>query len=235
LPFIEQDNLYRSALTSGPNPMGENPSGSYYSAATRVGTPGFIGLNTIKTYICPSDPSVPSGPYTDVLFNYQWAVGSYSGNFLIFGVLPTPVQYDDVLSYQGASSIPLAFPDGTSNTILFAERYAVCTSNSQSLQRANLWGFWLPPTYLFGGAGHNYLPYFALPTTSGSPIGPVSLFQVQPTQGNCDPSRASTAHSSGIQVILADASVRTLSSSVSGTTWWAACTPNGGEVLGSDW
>jgi prepilin-type processing-associated H-X9-DG protein len=140
-----------------------------------------------------------------------------------------------VLSYQGASSILTSFPDGTSNTILFAEKYAVCASTALDLPRANLWDFWLPPANLYGGLGHDYLPYFALPTTGGNPIGPVSLFQVQPTPGNCDPSRAATAHTGGMQVVLADGSVRTLSPSMSGTTWWAAVTPAGGEVLGSDW
>jgi hypothetical protein len=38
-----------------------------------------------------------------------------------------------------------------------------------------------------------------------------------------------------MQVTLADASVRTLSSGMSGTTWWAAVTPACGEVLGPDW
>jgi hypothetical protein len=38
-----------------------------------------------------------------------------------------------------------------------------------------------------------------------------------------------------MQVTLADASVRTLSRGMSGDTWWAAVTPAGGEVLGSDW
>ena len=34
---------------------------------------------------------------------------------------------------------------------------------------------------------------------------------------------------------LGDGSVRNLSSGISPTTWWYACTPNGGEVLGPDW
>ena len=68
-------------------------------------------------------------------------------------------------------------------------------------------------------------------------IGPGSIFQVQPTPflGNCDPTRAATAHPGGILVGLADGSVRTLAPSMSGDTWWAAVTPTGGEVLGSDW
>jgi len=38
-----------------------------------------------------------------------------------------------------------------------------------------------------------------------------------------------------VNVGLADGSVRTVSIAVSQTTWQAALTPNGGEVLGSDW
>jgi hypothetical protein len=36
-------------------------------------------------------------------------------------------------------------------------------------------------------------------------------------------------------VCMGDASVRLVSGSVNTTTWWAACTPGGGETLGSDW
>ncbi len=237
LPFLEQNNLYQSTLTTGVDPVGENPGPNqpYYSGASNVGTPSFVGAVSIKGYVCPSDPSVPNGTVTDQIYNYQWAASSYAGNFLVFAVVNNPVQSDTVLSYQGTSSILTSFPDGTSNTILFAERYAVCVSTAQDLPRANLWDFWEKPADLFGGAGHDYFPYFAVPTSNGSPIGPQSLFQVRPTPGNCDPSRCSTAHPGGMQVVLADGSVRTLSPSMSGTTWWAACTPSGGEVLGSDW
>jgi hypothetical protein len=68
-------------------------------------------------------------------------------------------------------------------------------------------------------------------------IGPTSIFQVQPTPflGNCDPTRASTSHTGGIVVCMVDGSVRTLGPNMSGATWWAALTPSGGEVPGSDW
>jgi prepilin-type processing-associated H-X9-DG protein len=89
--------------------------------------------------------------------------------------------------------------------------------------------------------GKMYQMGFAIPALvargATNAIGPGSKFQHQPTPfvGNCDPTRAATAHPGGIQVGLADGSVRTLSPSVSGTTWWHAVTPSGGEVLGSDW
>jgi prepilin-type processing-associated H-X9-DG protein len=62
-----------------------------------------------------------------------------------------------------------------------------------------------------------------------------SLFQVAPSVANADSMRTQTPHPGGMQVALADGSVRSLSPGLSGTTWWAACTPAGGEVLGSDW
>jgi prepilin-type N-terminal cleavage/methylation domain-containing protein/prepilin-type processing-associated H-X9-DG protein len=240
LPYLEQNNLYKGTLTTGPNPMGENPNQAYYSSATGLGTPSFVGSVSIKGYLCPSDPTVPSGgTVPDQFFGYQWATTSYAGNFLIFGVVNNPVQFNTVISYQSTKGIPFSFPDGTSNTILFAERYSVCESDVNPLPgQACLWDWWMSPggtTALFGGIGHHYFPYFGLPTDNGNPIGPASLFQEQPPLTNCDASRASTAHSGGMQVLLADGSVRTLSPSMSRTTWWAACTPAGGEVLGSDW
>jgi prepilin-type N-terminal cleavage/methylation domain-containing protein len=234
LPFLEKGNLYRSALVTGPNPMGENPGPNqpYYSAAAGVNTPRFIGATLIKDFICPSDPSVPGGTYTDVIYNMQWAASSYAGNFLLFAEVDPNF---NPVNYNVPSRIPSSFVDGTSNTILFAERYAVCESIPLALPRANLWDFYETPGILFGGPGHDYFPYFALATSNGDNVGPQSIFQIRPRPGNCDASRASTPHVGGMQVVLADASVRTLSAGISGTTWWAAVTPAGGEVLGSDW
>jgi prepilin-type N-terminal cleavage/methylation domain-containing protein/prepilin-type processing-associated H-X9-DG protein len=245
LPYVEQQNLYNSALITGLDPVGENttpPNQPYLSATSGAGTASFVGTHAFSTYICPADPSVPSTrTYTDQFFGYEWGVTSYAGNFLVFGVVPNPVQFNFVISYQGTATIPASFQDGTSNTILFAERYAVCGSVTSPLPgQACLWDWWLPAAsstgaYLFGGLGHHYFPYFGLPTSNGSPIGPASLFQVQPPQSNCDASRASTPHAGGMQVALADGSVRTLTQGMSGTTWWAAVTPAGDEVLGPDW
>jgi prepilin-type processing-associated H-X9-DG protein len=60
---------------------------------------------------------------------------------------------------------------------------------------------------------------------------------VQPVNflNNCDNRLSSSPHTGGMNVLLADGSVRFLAQGLSASTWWAACTPSGGEVLGSDW
>jgi hypothetical protein len=66
------------------------------------------------------------------------------------------------------------------------------------------------------------------------------LFLMRPnpftgTGASCDWTRASSAHTGGIQVGLADGSVRTVAQGTSITTWWAAFTPSAGDLQGSDW
>jgi len=60
-------------------------------------------------------------------------------------------------------------------------------------------------------------------------------FQVMPAAQDCDPERAQSLTPDGIQAGMGDGSVHFVSSKVSAQTWYFACTPNGGEVLGNDW
>jgi hypothetical protein len=113
--------------------------------------------------------------------------------------------------FQGAR-YPASFTDGTSNTILYTERHQVCDDTPCA------WGY---------DGVYYWSPMFAYYGKDRP--------QTTPAPGQCDPERPQSPHSGGIQVALADASVRLVSPAISQQTWWAACTPNGGEVLGSDW
>ena len=64
---------------------------------------------------------------------------------------------------------------------------------------------------------------------------PTVTFQVRPKIADCDPRLPQTPFNAGLLVGLADGSVRTLNPAISPGTFWAAVTPAGGEVLGSDW
>jgi hypothetical protein len=143
---------------------------------------------------------------------------------------------------QGKARFVADIPDGLSNTILIAEKYARCTNTymaSQFQDGGSAWSYgaapifpWLPPP--MAPTRNGFAPGFAVRAFAlqGAPdaVGERSIFQIHPREENCDPTRASTSHA-GIQVGLADGSVRGLSPNMSGKTWWAAVTPNGGEVV----
>jgi prepilin-type N-terminal cleavage/methylation domain-containing protein len=235
LPFLEQDDLYRSALGSVPFPPPDGPTAVHFPGINNVYT------QPVKTFLCPSDPSV--GPNGVVTINgFPFGASSYAPNAMV-------IADRSAMSPQGKARIDTDIPDGTSNTILHAEKYARCTKPTMALQfrdGGTAWAYsgavpfpWQPPP--MSPLCPGFTPAFAIRAyaANGAPdaTGAGSIFQVRPTpfDGNCDPTRAATAHPGGILVGLADGSVRTLAPTMSGKTWWAAVTPDGGEVLGSDW
>jgi Protein of unknown function (DUF1559) len=185
LPMVEQNNVY----LEGYDPMvrlydpGWMPDGKggWMSVKGIVKPPSWPGATAIKVYRCPSDPSLGNA--------LDWFNGdsSYAGNFQVFG---KPAGND----WQGAAGIPASFPDGTSNTILFAEKYARCDGPT-SVDSGPLGGTW----WARGFDGLDLLsPVFARswgPRSIG--IGPASKFLVQPwpftgAEAKCTAALAST-------------------------------------------
>jgi prepilin-type N-terminal cleavage/methylation domain-containing protein len=173
--------------------------------------------------------------------------------------------YGYVTGMDSGATLARGFPDGLSNTIMFTEKYAQCNNpnfTSPTASGGNYWAYAGTGTgdiAQLGGftAGTNastlpltspVFPFFATtywdmpPSTLAAAmisVGPQSkpVFQPSPYTGplsQCDPRIPSTAHTA-IQAGIADGSVRGVTSSVSGATWWAAVTVNGGETLGTDW
>jgi prepilin-type N-terminal cleavage/methylation domain-containing protein len=240
LPFMEQGNLYNRSLgsTSFSPPVGQ----------LTVHYPGNNNVYSqpVPTFLCPSDPSVEPGGVV-MVDSDSFGASCYAPNALISAkndLTLTP----PTTNPQGKARIPNDLSDGTSHTILHAEKYARCSNTDMAPPFQNggtAWAYttsvlfpWQPAPML--PPGKAFQPGFAIAALVGrgapNAIGPGSIFQVQPTPflGNCDPTRASTSHSGGIVVGMADGSVRTLSAAISGVTWWAAVTPSGGEILGSD-
>ena len=216
LPYIEQDTIYK-AMTRGNVPPGQYCGGQYY--------------RPIKTYICPSDPSVSNGMSMTTNGGANgFAVSCYSANYLVFG---NPAGSWDYYCVQGKSYFPRSVPDGLSNTICFGEIYGSCSLSSNPGSGGSAASLWadstLPwrPIMCHNTPAKNVNPGYA----------PCYLFQVQPTPyfGACDPSRGQSSHTAGMNVALADGSVRFVSQGISASTWALACDPRDGLVLGSDW
>jgi prepilin-type N-terminal cleavage/methylation domain-containing protein len=225
------------------NPVWYNRAGSTHyfilsyieqDALAKIGPPYYFwqvyANYSLKTYLNPSDPSTPSnGLFNDPPYS-NYGVTGYAANYQSLGYF-----FNDG-THSGFSSNSIMHlsnvTDGLSNTILMAEKLTLCqnpvySSGQGDVNYYNIWAYGR-------SAWKEWNPVFAYQIT-----GPASKFQVLPTfsgsQSTCDPRYATAPRAAGILVTLGDGSVRLVAAGIAPNTWWAACTPNGGEVLGNDW
>ncbi|MSQ97494.1 MAG: DUF1559 domain-containing protein [Gemmataceae bacterium] len=238
LAFVEQGNLYKSTFGTIP---GFGGASYYYPGTNQAYT------KTISTLICPSNPSTIDGTVT--INGVLWGACCYGFNSLVFtkenGIRYTNPPTANGFGFDPQGSTRFAqITDGTSQTLLIAERYPLCTNGSWPVG-GSIWAYSAlsspalpspmnPPVKpIYPGIE---ISFFAAFPGGATAIGPASRFQSRPFpfQGNCDPMRAATPHEA-MSVCLADASVRSISTSISPNTWCYVCTPSGGDLLGSDW
>jgi prepilin-type N-terminal cleavage/methylation domain-containing protein len=198
----------------------------------------------VKTYQAPGDPTMPGGGLT---WGNRGAT-SYRANWHVFRG-----GWGEDWQTSGVSSLS-SLSDGTSNTIFFAESYAICgpptgTSGTQYVEL--IWGedgqnsgpiaqkynqnvffvpaFWNANRTDVGDNPNSYVGNNPATSGLGSPTP-----QIAPNRTVCDPKRVQ-GFQGGIQVGLADGSVRMVSGNVSQATWGRAVEGADGLPLGSDW
>jgi hypothetical protein len=115
--------------------------------------------------------------------------------------------------------------DGTSNTVAFVERYGVAPTPPNGANGRTAWLGVIP--------GVLYNPYYASNENGATPTISPPQDAIDPMRA--DPSRAQSAHPGGMNVLLMDSSVRTVSARISSLTWKYAILPNDGKSLGNDW
>jgi prepilin-type N-terminal cleavage/methylation domain-containing protein len=252
LPYIEQDNLYKSPqLDGGPGSTANSLHSSNSWWIDRGGR--------IKTFQAPADPSMPGS-------GTGWATGddgqprgltSYAANWHVFRG-----GWDEDWQKGGVSRFA-SVTDGLSNTIFFAERYAICganpgdgwNSNTQLLYAEHIWNedgqnsgprgecwniranlcpaFWV---HLPGaGSGDGGSQSAQWQSVANYPWSYAVMFQDHPLVTQCDPLRLQSMTAGGILVGMGDGSVRSVNSAISQPTWGRAIDPTDGGVLGNDW
>jgi prepilin-type N-terminal cleavage/methylation domain-containing protein len=219
LPFMEQDNVFKTTTTN-----------SYNSGAV------------IKSFIAPSDPTAPAGGQT---WSNRGAT-SYAANWYAFGG-----GWGEDWQVAGKARIPATFPDGTSQSIAYAEWYAVCGQNGTTTGTSYVEHIWgedgqnAGPVAQIHNTNVTFTPSFwngqASPIDDANQLDRITtglqtpLFQVKPPQNACVPGRLQSHSSGGINVLLMDGSVRMVNGSISQATWARAIVPNDGLILNGDW
>ncbi|QJW99601.1 DUF1559 family PulG-like putative transporter [Frigoriglobus tundricola] len=178
---------------------------------------GNAPATTIKTFYAPNDSSFVSGsPWT-----------SYTGNSLV--LYPTSI----------SANLKATFSDGTSNTIVYLERYAMPGTGPVTPTPPGVLGahvLYPPVTTSSSGYSYDYTRVLITPLSVANGGGTAPYpFQIKPAAAAAVDAVPQGMSSGIMQVGLADGSVRGISSGVSAGTFYSACTPNGGEVLSSDW
>jgi hypothetical protein len=147
----------------------------------------------LAVFQSPDDPSVAPN------YRHQgWlATTNYAANWMVFK--------------KGGASIPASFPDGTSNTMVFTERYQLCNGTPSG------WGY---PSLYYWAPVFGYYSY--------------GKFQHLPKQEECNPALPQSLWPAGIQIAMGDGSTRTASPTISPRTWWLVTDPADGEVIPND-
>jgi prepilin-type N-terminal cleavage/methylation domain-containing protein len=200
----------------------------------------------VKAFISPADPSNDSNQVLVAgspapINNGLWGTASYAYNPLVFRAVPT--------------GIGRSFPDGTSTTLMFSEKYQVCGADAAAIQN-----YWFG-SYVGNSNANEWAPVLPgtdLLTATGQYAGADFLASNLAVAPNlCNPAAPSGPHAGGILIGLADGSVRfmTAAGATTGLTngpdaytqpaagafnslrnyvWSALLTPDGGDVFTLD-
>jgi len=228
--YHDSNNRFPSAIETLPQPATAGYSFSFWAALLP-----YIEQTNLQNTVTPFSPnwatmpvSIYQSPSDNTANQGRGYLGYGAGSIAVnFQVVGNPAKAFPGSMVGVNPSMPRSFPDGTSTTMFFATKMAICGGGGSE------WPIIVVLPYYPAVLPYTDGAYFAhiLPNASG--VG--TTFQAGPMKTACNPDYAQGFAPTGIQVGMVDGSVRTVSTSVSGLTWRNAALPADGQPLGNDW
>ncbi|WP_435021350.1 DUF1559 domain-containing protein [Tundrisphaera sp. TA3] len=248
LGSLEQTALYNAynfsqASTNGVVSPLTRTVGSAFSNSTAVGT-------MVATYICPSDPN-PATVVNDPATTHYSRQNAMRSNYLVCtanssesqcpgtgGAVPAAISRGTF--YNDISTRLADISDGTSNTLLLGESINGLGKYRGTGQTVSDGGYGYGPYW--GSGCHTSTHGMIYPPTNGSvlmmlPNGKTGVqYPTFPPEQKIRPYayNFSSKHPGGVNMAMADGSVRFFKDSINVYTWWSLATIGGGEVISSD-
>ena len=228
-PYVEQDNLYRQTVPSIP---------FYNPPHTIHGTMTGLCAQRVKIYLCPTD----IGQIDQNVGTYQRTRGNYVVNWghALYDDTRTPptgtatgdrfgpFYHAGGLRHQPGSVTFASIVDGLSNTLLMSETLIakVASDNDWRGDIHNDDGVFRFHTVVTpNSTAPDLISSTTFFTPNTDPAMPVAL-------GNPQRAAARSRHPGGVNVCLADGSIRFMRNGIALSNWMAMGSMAGGEVVG---
>jgi hypothetical protein len=218
---------------SFPRP-GAGPQGTvFFFLATFMDDGANNGWPVVPGFLAPADPTLPASHVVRNEMGVELGATSYAANGYVFSGDPDRVVGDSppVCANDPMALLPRTFGDGTANTILFMEKYAVCAAVDPQRMRPgyeqNTPGEHAWANHLLGvdqsantnGYNSNWVPI------------QISLlppqFRPDPSDADCMLPQSFSSH--GACVAMADGSTHTVRPGISASVWSFLLLPNDGK------
>jgi prepilin-type N-terminal cleavage/methylation domain-containing protein/prepilin-type processing-associated H-X9-DG protein len=182
---------------------------------------------TPTVYCCPSDTSAGSNWLVEV--PPLLALCTYVANVQALG------NWFITQPWSGCNRSTKDFTDGTTNTVVFAERYAYCPADGGRMAWLGTHATATDPIFAWNRSSASGAAIF-----DGS-AAYISVPQNAPSlvsgdKNACTSYTTQSAHPSGMNVLMADGSVNSINPQISTKTWFNVIMPaDGATSLGRDW
>jgi prepilin-type N-terminal cleavage/methylation domain-containing protein len=259
LPYLEQENLYKAPWISPNDGNGGAGSQSWRTKNTTT------GVAVLKVFHAPNDPGLTAegiawdrGGAASFIANWHAFGGGWDQDWQVGGRARIPASFPD------GTSNTIAFLEAFStcgpgpqwdNTRTYTERSwqedgSLPGPLSTFGPGRNINASWSSPAFwvhprisaegyanftLMNNNNNNSTPPYPMDFVTGATTHMLPA-QAGPPMRLCKPTLLNSfTAGSGIQVVMMDGSVRSVSTSTDVSTWCRALVPNDGLVMGSNW